>query len=259
MGQYGIVSRKIDSFRELENLVNLEQIIFCDEIQNTFLLLEFYHKERMGIAYYDYGVPLDFKFLDSNKRVYLGLGINFIYIDMCKNEVIFNHRLHSVFYELLIANNRKYICVVCELDVYCYSVQGKRWSQGFKNIINNFYIVDDANVLIKCDDNTEYLFSLENGEILDWEWGCHEYVISGLLGSDADDVVELEMVVQPIYRKQVWDIQQIIYAENGFAGLTGSGSGCNNVIRAFSREYSNIVIDLVSGTGKVYTVKNGLY
>ena len=159
-----IVSRKIDSFRELENLVNIEQILFCDEIQNTFLLLEFYNKKKMGVAYYDYGVSPDFKFMDNNKRVYIGLGINLIYVDVCKNKVMFNHTLHSVFYELLFSHNKKYICVVCELDVYCYSGYEKKWSQGFRNIINDFKIINDANILIKCDDNTEYLFSIENGE-----------------------------------------------------------------------------------------------
>lgn len=32
---------------------------------------------------------------------------------------------------------------------------------------------------------------------------------------------------------------------------------CNNVVKAFSRDYRNIVITLIDGEGKVYTIKNG--
>ena len=33
---------------------------------------------------------------------------------------------------------------------------------------------------------------------------------------------------------------------------------CDNVIKAFSRDYGNIEITLIDGTGKTYIVKNGL-
>lgn len=33
---------------------------------------------------------------------------------------------------------------------------------------------------------------------------------------------------------------------------------CDNVIKAFSKEYSNVVIELISSAGGIYTVKNGM-
>lgn len=163
-----IVVRKIDSLRELENLVVIEQIILCDEIQNTFLLLELYHNKKIGVAYYDYGVPPDFCHY-NNQSIYIGLGVKLLCIDVCKNKVVLNHTLQSVFYELLLVCNQKYLCVICELNIYCYLGFKKKWSQGFRNIINSYKIIDDTDILIHCDDNTEYLFSAESGEILNLE------------------------------------------------------------------------------------------
>lgn len=161
-----VVITKIDTLGELENLVNKKNLILCDEMQNTFLLLEFYNKKKMGIAYYDYGIPADIKILDISEKMYIGLGISFLNINICKNEVIFNHTLQSVFFELLFAKNNTIIYVVCELDVYCYSMQGRKWLHGFWNIINDFKIIDDSNIYIKCEDNRRYVLSVENGEIL---------------------------------------------------------------------------------------------
>ena len=108
MKQADIHIKRIDSLRELESQVDKEQMILCDDLQNTFFLVNFDNIRKLGVAYYDYGVEPCFQYSGDNTLFYLGLGKNFLCIDVNKNKILANDSLQSVFYELC-CDSKKHI------------------------------------------------------------------------------------------------------------------------------------------------------
>ncbi len=137
-------------------------MILCDDMQNTFLIVNFDNVQKIGIAYYDYGVAPDFQCSGDGELVYLGIGKNFLCIDIYENKVLVNDNLQSVFYELCYDSNKNHICAICELDLYCYCAEKQKWKMGFRDIIVDYNIIDDTKISISCDNGVEYIFLLEN-------------------------------------------------------------------------------------------------
>lgn len=164
MEQVDIHLIKLDGLCELESQVNKEQLILCDDMQNTFFVVNFDNVRKWGVAYYDYGVAPDFQCSRDDALFYLGFGKKFLCIDIYKNKVLINDNLQSVFYELCYDSKRNYICAICELDVYCYFVEKQKWKMGFRDIIVGYSIIDDAKISILCDDGAEYILFLEDGK-----------------------------------------------------------------------------------------------
>lgn len=156
---------KVESMGELESLVDKEHLIFCDDMQNAFLIINFKDGQKIGVAYYNYGITPECQYSGDDTLLYLGVGKNFFCINTCKNEVLVNDNLQSIFYELRYDSNRGYVCVICELDVYCYYNGKQKWKMGFRDTIVDYNIIDDAKIFIMCDDGTEYIFYLEDGKI----------------------------------------------------------------------------------------------
>lgn len=165
MGQADIQIIKIDGLCELESQVNKEQLILCDDMQNKFFIISFNNVHILGVAYYDYGTALEIQFSRDDTLLYLGAGKNFLCIDTYENKVLINDKLQSVFYELCYDINMDYVCVVCELDVYCYYLRRQKWKRGFGDIIVGYNIIDNNKISIKCDDESEYMLLLEDGSM----------------------------------------------------------------------------------------------
>lgn len=167
MEQVDINIKKIESLGELESQVNKEQLILCDDMQNTFCIINFNNAKKLGIAYYDYGVAPDFQYSADGTLLYLGFGKKFLCIDIYENKILINDNLQSVFYELRYDSNKNYICVICELDVYCYCAEKLKWKIGFRDIIVDCNIIDDTKISLLCDDGEEYIFFFKDGNIVE--------------------------------------------------------------------------------------------
>ena len=165
MEQGSINVKKMENWGELENQVDKEHLILCDDKQNTFLIVNFKNNRKLGIAYYDYGVALDFQYSRDGILLYLGVGKKLLCIDTYKNKIIVDKNLQSLFYELCYDTNKNYICVICELDIYCYCAEKQKWKMGFRDIIVEYNIIDDAKISILCDNGEGYVLFLENGKI----------------------------------------------------------------------------------------------
>ena len=98
MKKENVYIEKIESFYELKNKIDKEQLVLCDNVQNAFVIIHLKKSFQIGIAYYDYGIPIDFQFSKNNELLYLGVGENFLCIDMKKNRILINNVLQSVFY-----------------------------------------------------------------------------------------------------------------------------------------------------------------
>lgn len=167
MEQVDIHIKKIDSLDELESQVDKEQLILCDDMQNSFFIINYDNVRKLGVAYYDYGVAPDFQYSGDNSQLYLGFGKNFLCIDTYEDKILVNDNLQSVFYELCYDSNKYYICVICELDVYCYCAGKQIWEMGFRDIIVDYNIIDNAKISILCEDGVEYIFFLKDGKIVE--------------------------------------------------------------------------------------------
>lgn len=165
MEQVNFQIEKVESMRELENSVDKEHLILCDDMQNAFLTINFDDERKIGVAYYNYGIMPEFQCSRDGTLLYLGVGKNFFCINNCKNKVLVDDNLQSIFYELLYDSNKNHICVICELDVYCYCAEKQKWKMGFRDVIVDYNIIDDTKIFIMCDDGTEYIFFLEDGKV----------------------------------------------------------------------------------------------
>lgn len=167
MEQHNIHFEKKESLYEIEGQVEKEQLIICDDIQNTFLVVTYNDNHNIGVAYYDYGIKPVCMYSQDDKYLYLGVAKKIISIDVCTNIMIENNNLQSIFYEFICDSKKNYICAICELDVYCYCKDMLKWKIGFKDIIIDYSVNDDSTISIKCDNGEKYLFSLEDGKILE--------------------------------------------------------------------------------------------
>lgn len=167
MGKSNVHIKEIDTLNELKCQVNDEKLILCGEIQNTFLVISFDKVQKIGIAYYDYGILPDFYYYEDRRLFYLGVGMNLMCIDTLEEKVLVNDVLGSVFYELLYDFKTNYIYVICELDIYCYYLGKQKWRVSLGDIIEEYYIFDDTKIFVSCNDNSQYTILLKDGKIVE--------------------------------------------------------------------------------------------
>src|SRR5699024_8318260 len=94
------------------------------------------------------------------------VGINSIYacLDYTTKTVLFEEKLPSLLYEIMIDSDSKYIVFICELDVFVYENDGSLlWSMGFRNVIEDYYLEGTESIVIECDGGDKTTFSLGSG------------------------------------------------------------------------------------------------
>jgi hypothetical protein len=166
MEQFIIQFEKKENLLDLKSQVSKDKLILCDDIQNTFIVVKLNNSHNIGIAYYSYGLSLNSFYSQDNTFFYLGFGKTFLCIDIYRSKILYNQKLQSVFYEFLYDSNKGYICLICELDVYCYYKNSLKWKIGFEDILNDYSIIDDTKLSILCNNGEDYLISLKEGNIL---------------------------------------------------------------------------------------------
>ncbi len=166
MEQLVIQFEKKENLLDLKSQVSKDKLILCDDIQNTFIVVKFNNSHNIGLAYYSYGLSINSLYSQDNAFFYLGFGKNFLCIDIYGGKILDNVKLQSVFYEFLCDYNKDYICLICELDVYCYYENVLKWKIGFRDILNDYSIIDNTKLSILCNNGEDYLISLKEGQIL---------------------------------------------------------------------------------------------
>ena len=166
MKNLNVIFEKKENIHEMENLIGKEKITLCDEIQNNFLIICFDDIRAFGIAYYDYGIKPDYYYSITHKCLYLGVGMKFICMNTEQEKIVTNDNLKSVFYEILVCSNGEFICVICELNAYCYCNGKQIWEMGFSDIIVDYIIINNEQIIITCDDGRRYTLILQNGKLV---------------------------------------------------------------------------------------------
>lgn len=159
--------KEFENFYYLKECVCEEKLIVCNDMQNHFFAIYLDGKIMLGIAYYHYGIDPQLLCSKDGDFLYVGFGMNFLGIDLYQERVVINEKLQSVFYEIVYDSTKEHICIVCELDLYCYFLGKIKWSMGFRDIVTKYWLVNDKNICILCDDGLKYAFSLESGKFVE--------------------------------------------------------------------------------------------
>ena len=117
-----------------------------------------------GISYCNYGVPPQIV-IDKADRIWIGFGEKLTILDEKTRDIVLEKQLFSVLYEIVSDKSQKYMCVFCELDVYCFYEGRLIWEYGFPDIVCGFQIADDQIAEIKygTDGEKEVRYYLHNG------------------------------------------------------------------------------------------------
>lgn len=157
---------KIDSARELESVIPRDNIITFDEIQNTYYKISIDEKFIVGVEYCSHGIKINYMLVHDESLLFIGIGMHLLCIDMKNKKILFTKELQSVFYEIIADTNHNYLCIVCELDIYCYVMEKEVWKMGFRDILIDFNIIDNKIIFALCDNGEEFKISIEDGKIL---------------------------------------------------------------------------------------------
>ena len=157
---------QIDSARELETAIYVDDIITLGETQNTYCKINICGDYIIGVKYCNYGIDIDYKFSCDESLLYIGVGMYLLCIDVNRKTILFIKELQSVFYEIIADNSQNYLYIMCELNIYCYTKFKKVWEIGLSDILNDFNIVDENILSVMCENGDELKISISDGKIL---------------------------------------------------------------------------------------------
>ena len=94
--------------------------------------------------------------------MFIGFEQKIIGIDCNRKKELFQQDTLSIFYEFIITS----YCVlaICELEIYAFDSECKLvWFSGFRDIIEDYDILDEETISIRCDNGDNSLFALKDG------------------------------------------------------------------------------------------------
>ena len=162
------ITVEIEESENLEKLKHLligKRLFIDDEAQNKYNYIKINDKIEFGIAYYGCGIKPSVC-IQNVHILWIGFGKKIVAIDLYNGNIILEKTLSSIFYELLPDTDPNYLCVICELDLYCFHHHKILWEIGFRDIICDFKLIDNDKIEIACDNGEEYLFELNTGKII---------------------------------------------------------------------------------------------
>ena len=157
---------QMDSARELETVIHADDIISLGETQNSYCKINISGDYVIGVKYYNYGIDIDYKLFCDVSLLYVGIGMYLLCIDVNQKAILFIKELQSVFYEIIADTSHNYLCIMCELNIYCYTKVKEVWKIGLSDILNDFNIVDENILSVMCENGEEIKLLISNGKIL---------------------------------------------------------------------------------------------
>lgn len=138
-----------------------------EESNNRYTLIVSQDNELcFGITYYFLGLNPQIEFMLQSNIVFLGFNENIVTIDYVNKQIISEFKLFSLFYEFISISSLNIIISICELDVCVFNGVGEiLWKIGFKDIIEDFKIIESDKLYIKCMDGYEIIFSVQDGTV----------------------------------------------------------------------------------------------
>ena len=138
-----VIISRFDSFDEMKWKLGEKPIVFCEDEQDRYAIVNIKNSFEFGMAYNLYGIELMFGFDDKNDVCYIAAGQNLISIDIKNKEILFNQKLFTVILDLFNIENTIYI--LCDLELICYSDKKEKWGlhlEKWLQIMNFWKIAD---------------------------------------------------------------------------------------------------------------------
>lgn len=159
--------KSYESAVELEQSLDENSFLFSEEISESNKFIKFSNNlVDIGFIYYDVGLEPQIKLLTLSNNIFVGINSIYACLDYTTKTVLFEEKLPSLLYEIMIDSDSKYIVFICELDVLVYENGGSLlWSMGFRNVIEDYYLEGKESIVIECDDGDKITFSLESGRV----------------------------------------------------------------------------------------------
>ncbi|WP_034563894.1 hypothetical protein [Carnobacterium gallinarum] len=159
--------KSYESAVELEQSLDENSFLFSEEISESNKFIKFSNNlVDIGFIYYDVGLEPQIKLLTLSNNIFVGINSIYACLDYTTKTVLFEEKLPSLLYEIMIDSDSKYIVFICELDVFVYENGGSLlWSMGFRNVIEDYYLEGTESIVIECDDGDKTTFSLESGRV----------------------------------------------------------------------------------------------
>ncbi|WP_430597966.1 hypothetical protein [Enterococcus sp. AZ177] len=156
-----------ESAIELEKNLGKNSFLFSEEVSESNKFIKFSNNlSEVGFIYYDIGLEPQIKLLPQSNKVFLGINSIFACIDYTTKSVLFEEKLPSLLYDILIDSDSNYIIYVCELDIFIYKNDGSfLWKMGFRDIIEDYYLEGNDSISIECSDGDNITFSLVSGKV----------------------------------------------------------------------------------------------
>lgn len=165
---------KIEKYATLEELINVakDNFIIYGDLEDGVNTFESYRilkgGFRCGISYYYTGLQPEVFISDNYNRIFIGFDKFILCIDLDKKELKNKIKMGSLFYEFINIGSSSLIVVICELELIVVDYNGNiKWSIDFKDIIEDFSIEKNGFINIKCSDEQEFKFNIQNGQCID--------------------------------------------------------------------------------------------
>ena len=85
-----IIINRFDSFDEMKWRLGEKTIVFCEDEQDRYAVINIKNSFEFGMAYNLYGIELMFEFDNKNDVCYIAAGQNLVSIDIKNKEILFN-------------------------------------------------------------------------------------------------------------------------------------------------------------------------
>lgn len=157
-----------DSEKEFLNVVKRRKIKLYGDVEDTnnsfqILTVGKYNFE-IGVIYYSFGLGLQVVFYSD--ILILGFERNLICINTRTDDTVYEKKILSFIWEFLLV--KYYLVIVCDLEIHVLTLAGKYvWSVGFRDVIEDYDIMDERTIQIKCSDTREYYYDIATGEYVD--------------------------------------------------------------------------------------------
>ena len=158
-----VIISRFDSFDEMKWKLGEKPIVFCEDEQDRYAIVNIKNSFEFGMAYNLYGIDLMFGFDDKNDVCYIGAGQNLLLIDIKNKEILFNEKLSTVILDVINIGNDVY--VLCDLELFCYSEKKEKWSTAFREMVTNYELLDNERLWLDCDGR-QLIINLQDGTVV---------------------------------------------------------------------------------------------
>ena len=157
-----VIINRFDSFDEMKWKLGEKTIVFCEDEQDRYAIVNIKNSFEFGMAYNLYGIELMFGFDDKNDVCYIAAGQNLISIDIKNKEILFNHKLFTVILDLFTIENIVYI--LCDLELICYSDKKEKWRTAFREWVTDYELLENSRLWIDCEGR-KMIINLKDGTV----------------------------------------------------------------------------------------------